>query len=483
MIRYAAVDTITRKNKIFESFSPFQHNRDPTIRAFGVEIDCNNFLEVDARIINAPRLQYGNNKLIDVAKGSWRAENVEYIQPSDLIKWAILLTDPRQENNGRKFGDMVIKFGKSLRMQISPNYDVLKEFDNRRLKGKFREIKSNNYQLCFVIMGKSYYGDIYAQIKQSAEIDHGVLTQCVKEDTLQLRLNPSTVNNILLKVNAKLNGINHNVSENDKTDIMKNNVMFLGADVTHPSPDQRSIPSVVGVAASHDQNGFQYNMRWRLQDPKKEIIQDMENILKEQLEFYKAKCGKYPNKILYYRDGVSEGQFEQVRATELSAMNRACRNINPKPEITCVVVQKRHHTRFFPKPGSGIGDRDRFKNVPPGTIVDKKITHPNESQFFLVSHESIQGTAKPTKYCIIRDDSRFNIDDLQAITFNLCHLFARCNRSVSYPAPAYYAHLAAYRGRVYIEEATRLNMKNLEKEYDVRRVKPEIYMQSPMYFV
>lgn len=110
MIRYAAVDTITRKNKIFESFSPFQHNRDPTIRAFGVEIDCNNFLEVDARIINAPRLQYGNNKLIDVAKGSWRAENVEYIQPSDLIKWAILLTDPRQENNGRKFGDMVNNF-------------------------------------------------------------------------------------------------------------------------------------------------------------------------------------------------------------------------------------------------------------------------------------------------------------------------------------------------------------------------------------
>jgi len=32
----------------------------------------------------------------------------------------------------------------------------------------------------------------------------------------------------------------------------------------------------------------------------------------------------------------------------------------------------------------------------------------------------------------------------------LCHMFPRCNRSVSYPAPAYLAHLAAARGRVYI---------------------------------
>lgn len=137
-------------------------------------------------------------------------------------------------------------------------------------------------------------------------------------------------------------------------------------------------------------------------------------------------------------DGVSEGQFQQVLTTELNAMYTGCQQYrsNPvyRPQITFIVVQKRHHTRFFPPPRSNLGSDDRRNNnVPPGTIVDTNITHPNESQFYLVSHQSIQGVARPTKYCLLRDDSNFNIDDLQALTYNLCHFFARCTRSVSYP--------------------------------------------------
>lgn len=60
-------------------------------------------------------------------------------------------------------------------------------------------------------------------------------------------------------------------------------------------------------------------------------------------------------------------------------------------------VQKRHHTRFFPgKTDIGKADR-RNNNVPAGTIVDTEIVHPNENHFYLVSHASIQGVAKPTK--------------------------------------------------------------------------------------
>lgn len=181
------------------------------------------------------------------------------------------------------------------------------------------------------------------------------------------------------------------------------------------------------------------------------MIEDFENIIAEQLQYYQNKNKFFPEKLLYYRDGVSEGQFQEVMSVELSAMYRACQKVKPnyKPKITMVVVQKRHHTRFFPGK-SGIGDR-RNNNVPAGTIVDTEIVHPNETQFYLVSHQSIQGVAKPTKYCVLHDDSNLKIDDLQTLTYNLCHLFTRCNRSVSYPAPTYYAHLVAARGKAYIE--------------------------------
>lgn len=64
----------------------------------------------------------------------------------------------------------------------------------------------------------------------------------------------------------------------------------------------------------------------------------------------------------------------------------------------------------------------------------------------------VKGTSRPTKYHLIWDDNNFTEDQLEQLTFYLCFMFARCTRSVSYPAPTYYAHLAAFRARAYIEK-------------------------------
>jgi len=37
--------------------------------------------------------------------------------------------------------------------------------------------------------------------------------------------------------------------------------------------------------------------------------------------------------------------------------------------------------------------------------------------------------------------------------YNLCYLYCRCTRSVSVVPPAYYAHLAAFRGRALLSQA------------------------------
>ena len=50
------------------------------------------------------------------------------------------------------------------------------------------------------------------------------------------------------------------------------------------------------------------------------------------------------------------------------------------------------------------------------------------------------------------DDNRFTADELQILTYQLCHTYVRCTRSVSIPAPAYYAHLVAFRARYHLVE-------------------------------
>lgn len=61
-----------------------------------------------------------------------------------------------------------------------------------------------------------------------------------------------------------------------------------------------------------------------------------------------------------------------------------------------------------------------------------------------------QGTSRPSHYHVLWDDNRFSSDELQILTYQLCHTYVRCTRSVSIPAPAYYAHLVAFRARYHL---------------------------------
>lgn len=66
-----------------------------------------------------------------------------------------------------------------------------------------------------------------------------------------------------------------------------------------------------------------------------------------------------------------------------------------------------------------------------------------------------QGTSRPSHYHVLWDDNNFKADELQALTYQLCHTYVRCTRSVSIPAPAYYAHLVAFRARFHLMETER----------------------------
>lgn len=42
------------------------------------------------------------------------------------------------------------------------------------------------------------------------------------------------------------------------------------------------------------------------------MIADLEDMVKAQLMLFKEKTKCVPRRLLYFRDGVSEGQFQQV---------------------------------------------------------------------------------------------------------------------------------------------------------------------------
>jgi eukaryotic translation initiation factor 2C len=195
-----------------------------------------------------------------------------------------------------------------------------------------------------------------------------------------------------------------------------------------------------------DSKASRYAASIRVQAGRTEIIADLANMVKELLKTFYQNSGQKPGRILFYRDGVSEGQFAEVLKSEINAVRAACNSLEAgfKPTITFVVVQKRHHARFFPmKPQ----ESDRTGNCQPGTVVETGITHPFEFDFYLQSHAGLQGTSRPTHYHVLFDENNFTADSLQELTYRLCYIYGRATRAVSIVPPAYYADLIATRAR------------------------------------
>lgn len=322
MIKYSATSTDDRKRKIMDLLRRIDYaSQNGEVKGFGINVE-KGFQKVDGRLIDPPNIRYINGE-DRPAKGVWRGKNFMETQ-TQPIKWAIINCDDRTDGRAIKnLSDTILNEAGRQRMRLnafnmendSVNVNMMRARPNE-LDQIFGQLSKAGYALVFVVIIDR--NDCYAKVKQAAELRVGILTQCIKSNTVY-RMgsgNPQmTMGNIMLKVNAKLGGKNHEVVERSYNNFNTagSGVMFVGADVTHPSPDARDIPSVVGVAASHDQVGFRYNCAWRLQNPTEEMIQDLENILVEQLNLYKAKNGnRLPAKLMYYRDGVSDGQFGQV---------------------------------------------------------------------------------------------------------------------------------------------------------------------------
>ncbi|WRX32250.1 PAZ domain - like 9, partial [Theobroma cacao] len=121
--------------------------------------------------------------------------------------------------------------------------------------------------------------------------------------------------------------------------------IIFGADVTHPKPGEDSSPSIAAVIDWLQVVG---SMDWpevtkyrgivSAQAHREEIIQDLYKIVQDPqkgvvhsgmirellMAFYKS-TGQKPSRIIFYRDGVSEGQFSQVLLYEMDAIRKVCK--------------------------------------------------------------------------------------------------------------------------------------------------------------
>ncbi|KAA8621618.1 Piwi domain containing protein [Pyrenophora tritici-repentis] len=219
--------------------------------------------------------------------------------------------------------------------------------------------------------------------------------------------------------------------------------LVLSADCTHlGSGALAGCPSIVAVVSSLEANGGRFRGKLKLQSGRQEIITGLATLLQTHFNDWYKFHDRFPENVLYYRDGVSTSQFDDVNATEVAGIQAAFENLVKskkkdntevqKLKITAVIVNKRHGTRFFPL--REIDAMTRNNNCKPGLLVESSITSPYNTE------NGIKGTARSAHYTVIKNDMQMTTEQLEDLA------------SVSYALPAYYADRLCERGRCYLRE-------------------------------
>jgi len=489
---------------------------DHDAKAFGINGLATEPMKVHASLLPPARIQYDGAIVDPKLAGSWNKPN--------QARFTMPPPSPRI-HDGQPiylFGSFIIGGNSSDVSKVQPFIEELCSESRRAgitltsggppfvlrsgdaaIRDALGKMKTHGVRIVMVFMrDESCYQSIKSTIDRI-----GLPSQCIRWNKLE-RPPRGYHGNVLLKMNAKMGGINHTLatrgsyskqpgSENlfqhppqSLSWLFDKPCMLVGIDISVPEnghEDSRSLGAVVG---SMDGSCGQYSAYLSLETDRSGISQNLAVAIEYLVNTFKQKNGCVPETILFYRDGVSEGQFAKVVEKEVQLIKDGLAltgNID-KIKIAFVVCTKRHHTRIVYEKSDG-----QIVNPCSGLVVDATnaqtaIVSSSLNEFILNSHATIQGTARATRYTLLYDEIGLNMPELELLTYWTTYLYCRCNRSVGICAPAYYAALAAKRAHTILadERSKNSEVSNVALEGIFKAMNDEwaeAASPSSMYFV
>ncbi|XP_006458268.1 argonaute-like protein [Agaricus bisporus var. bisporus H97] len=457
-LEFTPSDPRQRANEINRAFKHFDYANSHFLVTAGIEIRETPEM-IKGRMLGTPSIVFGTGERnLNQRPGVWDVMRQRLASPAQISRWIVIdfaSVDPAAVHY---FVGELLQAMRNLGIQVpnpegverrSTQGDVLQELESLRHR--------HNPSLIVAILPDPAE-EQYRTIKRFGDITWGVATQCVRwSNNLSRNVSSRKVNqyqnNLILKINPKLGGVNFSPNSPVLQKLKGMPFMVIGADVSHPGPGSQ-LPSIASVVASFDRNACQYAASISVQSSRVEVIENFSEMFLDVLNSFRGRnSGAVPKIIIVFRDGVSEGEFDNVARHEKEAMEGVFDQTYPegkRPKIVHMVVGKRHHVRFFPT-NPGQADNRGNGNFKAGLVVDNEIVHPRYCDFYLQSQPGLKGTSIPSHYTVIRNDLGMTMVELQELAYSLCHAYSRSTRSVKVPAPVYYADLVCRRAKFHYD--------------------------------
>ncbi|GAA5839913.1 hypothetical protein JCM3766R1_004719 [Sporobolomyces carnicolor] len=445
-------------------------------------------LEVTARLLPPPIVSY--QRSIMPREGAWNlGKDTKFLKPTTISRWMVFVFESEQRcprssviQSVTALIQKMMALGLKIENAQPSIVHVPREVGPDDVERFFREVVKRQggpppqLLLCFLTTKPNPF---YAPIKMFGDVVVGCATQCALISKAATG-NAQYWTNVALKINVKMGGRN---SSAPLGPAVSRPTIIFGADVYHAAPGSLN-PSIAGLVSSTNREVTDYTSSISVQRSREELIVELDDMVYEHLNRFKQTAKVKPERLIFIRDGISEGAYPRALAFEVGAIRNACHRIDPefKPALTFIIVGKKHHISIFPK---NPRDGDRNGNVTAGTIVDTTITNPLTFDWYMQPHAALLGTGRPAHHTVLVDDSKFSPDVLQELMNNLSYSYARCTRAVSIPAPCYYANLLCDRAALLLgggggdDVENEASMSSGERDKTARKLLGEHRARAP----
>lgn len=420
IIRQTSQRPQVRAENILEHARSTGFENDPYMRSFGVKVDLR-MANVEAKVLETPVVQYANVSERPIM-GVWSLKDRTFVEGACLRNWGIVVHANVNEYDVQRFVGTLCDIARMRGMNIQNRNPLITHQDAYRgaqveelMMACVRGLEQRGMsppQLVVVIMrGRSV---LYSDIKRTSDTVLSVPCQCLLANNV-VKCQVQYCANVCMKINMKLGGKN-SILRDALPLVTATPSIIIGASISHPRSGMGSRPSIASVVASLDQYSAKYVARVAAQKASNGIGMLPYMLHDLFLTYYQATHRK-PEHIVYYRDGVSDGQQYDILQTEMKALRQACFMVSEsfQPPVTFIVVNTHHHMRAF---GSNRNDCDRSGNIQPGTVIDSEIVHPHRFDFFLFGHSGLQGTSRTAHYTVLYDENRMTAEDVQKLTYS-----------------------------------------------------------------
>ncbi|EDW63285.1 protein piwi [Drosophila virilis] len=404
------------------------------LKDWNMQLD-DKLIEVQGRVIAPQRIVFNNRSRVSAGDNAdwtryFRDQQMLTTPREGLDRWAVIVPE-RNLRDLKQLLDNLHRAARGMGFNIQkPRESWIKDDCTSTYIQALDDCARCDPKLILCFFARNN-PERYAAIKKRGYVDRAIPTQVVTTNANRNGLSVAT--KIAIQINCKLGYTPWMI------ELPLSGLMTIGFDIAKCSRNRSKAYGALVASMDLQQNStfFSTVAECSAYDV---LANNLWPMILKALRQYEREHKKLPTRIIFYRDGVSSGSLKQLFEYEVKdiveKLDAEYKRVSSTtaPMLAYIVVTKSSNTRFF---------LDSMRNPPPGTVVDDVVTLPERYDFYLVSQTVRQGTVSPTSYNVLYSNIRLSPDQLQKLTYKMCHLYYNWSGTTRVPAVCQYANKLA----------------------------------------